>query len=49
MSLLKSAGLGNQREAAMKVSNPRAGEAARKEAGRAYCTSWPWAAVRPVA
>jgi hypothetical protein len=48
MSLL-SAGFGNQREAGMKVSNPRAGEAARKQAGQAYCTSWPWTAVRPFA
>jgi hypothetical protein len=46
MSLL-SAGFGNQRETGMKVSNPRAGEAARKEARQAYCPSW--AAVRAVA
>ena len=25
----------------MKVSNPRAGEPARKEAEQAYCPSWP--------
>jgi hypothetical protein len=46
MSLL-SAGLGNQRETGMKVSNPRAGKAARKEAGQGYCPSWPAMGGRP--